>query len=378
MYRHDIFSFIILLGVIQGVFLSFFFLRQKHGNRLSSIFLGLILFFFAFLNFDFWSGYTLVTLRFPHLLDISVPFSLAMGPFIYHYTRYFLFSGKEKYFFMHYLPAVFFIFYSLCFYLQPAAFKYNVFVQSRGLSFPMQPVALHFSADPWHIRAFTGVFLTCQLIIYLLLSTRLYYLFKSGKEGARKIATEGIFWLRNTLIATSVIITIAAVIQVYFAGGRVEYILATSFTLFIYFTSYQVLRNSEFYKQGILKEKYSKSSLNEMLRDDLVKKIDLLMNNEKPYLDNLFSLKSFARAVSASPNHVSQILNEFYGESFFEYISRFRIKEAQLLLSDQKNRDIKIEQVADQVGYNSKAAFNKAFKRITGQTPLSFKRSALL
>jgi len=78
--HHDIFSFIILLGVIQGVFLSFFFLWRKTDNQQSTVFLGLILLFFALLNFDFWSGYTLTTLRYPHLLDISVPFSLAMGP----------------------------------------------------------------------------------------------------------------------------------------------------------------------------------------------------------------------------------------------------------------------------------------------------------
>lgn len=377
MDHHDIFSFIILLGVIQGVFLSFFFLWRKSDNQQSTVFLGLILLFFALLNFDFWSGYTLTTLRYPHLLDISVPFSLAMGPLTYHYTRNYLLVRKDKYLFLHYLPALFCMVYFLFFYLQDADFKYNIFIRSRGLDLPLRMDQVLFSPDPLRIRNLTGIFLTIQLITYLIASVRVYYLFVSGREEAAKnISSQGIRWLRNTLIASFVIIVVATVIQLFFAGGRVEYVLATCFTLFIYFTSFQLIRNSDFYKQGLIREKYVKSSLNSELKDNYVKKIDEYMTVDKPYLDNLFSLKTFARAVGASPNHLSQILNEHFGMSFFEFIAGFRIREAKSILTNPENADMKIEQVAYKVGYNSKAAFNKAFKINTGQTPQVFRKSS--
>jgi len=267
--------------------------------------------------------------------------------------------------------------YFLFFYLQDADFKYNIFIRSRGLDLPLRMDQVLFSPDPLRIRNLTGIFLTIQLITYLIASVRVYYLFVSGREEAAKnISSQGIRWLRNTLIASFVIIVVATVIQLFFAGGRVEYVLATCFTLFIYFTSFQLIRNSDFYKQGLIREKYVKSSLNSELKDNYVKKIDEYMTVDKPYLDNLFSLKTFARAVGASPNHLSQILNEHFGMSFFEFIAGFRIREAKSILTNPENADMKIEQVAYKVGYNSKAAFNKAFKINTGQTPQVFRKSS--
>jgi AraC-like DNA-binding protein len=378
MVHHDIFSFVILLGVIQGVFLSFFFLWRKSGNQRSNVFLGFILLFFALLNFDFWSGYTLTTLRYPHLLDISVPFTLTMGPLIYQYTRHYLLIKRDKHLMLHYMPALCCVVYSLFFYLQGASFKYNVFIQSRSLDFPLKMVSLQFSPDPWRIRNYIGIFVSVQLIVYLILSFHVYYLFKKGKaEAAKNIALQGIHWLRNTLISAFIIIIVATIIQLFYPGGRVEYILAVCFTLFIYFTSLQLIRNSDFFKQGHIHEKYIKSSLNNAMTEDLVKRIDAFIIHDKPFLNNLFSLKSFSRSIEASPNHLSQVLNEHYGLTFFEFVASYRIGEAKHILGDPKNADMKIEQIAYKVGYNSKAAFNKAFKIDTGQTPQEYKKSCL-
>ncbi len=97
------------------------------------------------------------------------------------------------------------------------------------------------------------------------------------------------------------------------------------------------------------------------------------MSTEKPFLNASFSLPGLAKRLAVSPHHLSQILNEKLGQSFFDYTAIYRIKEAQQLLVSPEHAHIKIEEIAEMVGYNSKSAFNTSFKKIVGQTPSQFR-----
>jgi AraC-like DNA-binding protein len=50
------------------------------------------------------------------------------------------------------------------------------------------------------------------------------------------------------------------------------------------------------------------------------------------------------------------------------------VQEAQALLTSKNQQHLKIEEIAEMVGYNSKSAFNAAFKKITGQTPSQYRK----
>ena len=98
------------------------------------------------------------------------------------------------------------------------------------------------------------------------------------------------------------------------------------------------------------------------------------MQEEKLYLKEDFSLPSLAKKLGVSPHHLSQILNESLGQSFFDYAAQWRIVEAKKLLVSSESQHIKIEEIAEMVGYNSKSAFNTAFKKIVGQTPSQYRK----
>jgi AraC-like DNA-binding protein len=102
-------------------------------------------------------------------------------------------------------------------------------------------------------------------------------------------------------------------------------------------------------------------------------KLDEVMNTEKPFLNDSFSLPGLAKMLAVSPHHLSQILNEKLGQSFFDYTASYRIKEAQQLLLAPEHAHIKIEEIAGMVGYNSKSAFNTSFKKIVGLTPSQYR-----
>jgi YesN/AraC family two-component response regulator len=86
-------------------------------------------------------------------------------------------------------------------------------------------------------------------------------------------------------------------------------------------------------------------------------------------------LSELAKKIGESPHHVSQVINEKLNKSFFELIASYRVEEAKRILSGDRKNKFTVEEVSEMVGYNSKTAFNNAFKKITGKTPSEFRKS---
>jgi YesN/AraC family two-component response regulator len=68
-------------------------------------------------------------------------------------------------------------------------------------------------------------------------------------------------------------------------------------------------------------------------------------------------------------------MNEKLNKSFFELLASYRVEEAKKILSADNKNKITVEEVSDMVGYNSKTAFNNAFKKLSGKTPTEFRKS---
>ena len=99
------------------------------------------------------------------------------------------------------------------------------------------------------------------------------------------------------------------------------------------------------------------------------------MRRERPHLQPSLTLSELAELVQSSSHHLSQVLNESLGESFHEYLARHRVEEAKRLLSGPEKEQLRIEDLAERVGYYSKSSFNNAFRRLTGLTPSQFRSS---
>lgn len=89
------------------------------------------------------------------------------------------------------------------------------------------------------------------------------------------------------------------------------------------------------------------------------------------------SLASMARAVGANTAYVSKALNEGLGVSFHDFVNRRRVEALKRLLADPtETRDLM--SLAFEVGFRSKASFNRVFSDIAGMTPSAFRRAARL
>ncbi|WP_438348589.1 response regulator transcription factor [Paenibacillus sp. FA6] len=83
------------------------------------------------------------------------------------------------------------------------------------------------------------------------------------------------------------------------------------------------------------------------------------------------SLKEVSDRVQVSPTYLSKQLKKELGVSFIDYLAELRIKKAMQLMNDPS---AKIYEIAEMVGYSSQHYFSNAFKKITGVSPLLFKK----
>lgn len=84
----------------------------------------------------------------------------------------------------------------------------------------------------------------------------------------------------------------------------------------------------------------------------------------------LFS--DLAHVAHISRSHLSTLFKKEVGCTFPEYLTQFRISKAKEVM---KVPHIKLQEVADMVGYKDYAHFSKAFKKITGLPPETFKQN---
>ncbi len=107
----------------------------------------------------------------------------------------------------------------------------------------------------------------------------------------------------------------------------------------------------------------------------LLEQLDSFMLNEKPYLDPQLSLESLAIALNMSSRQLSEIINGVGDSSFYDYINRYRVEEAQKLLLDASEARTSIEAVGLLVGFRARSTFYEAFRRETDQTPGEYRRT---
>ena len=140
--------------------------------------------------------------------------------------------------------------------------------------------------------------------------------------------------------------------------------------LFVYGHKYPAIFTNfvSIVKQARYKQSYLGNIDTEQKKQELV----ALMNQQKLYLEEDLSSSTLAMKLNISVHQLSQILNEHLHRNFFNFVNEYRIQDAkELLLADKKTS---VLQIAYQVGFSSKASFNRAFKRLTRLTPQEFRK----
>lgn len=85
------------------------------------------------------------------------------------------------------------------------------------------------------------------------------------------------------------------------------------------------------------------------------------------------TLTSMSKAFGLSSSYFSRCFKETTGKNYSEMINSYRVEKAKELISTEE--EIKMFQIAELVGFTSYKAFAEAFKKYTGISPESYRKS---
>jgi Response regulator containing CheY-like receiver domain and AraC-type DNA-binding domain len=97
---------------------------------------------------------------------------------------------------------------------------------------------------------------------------------------------------------------------------------------------------------------------------------DILHYINHNFRDNI-KLETIAPLFGYNSSYLGKIFNKKVGESFNSYIDHTRIDYSKKLLLEQ---DLKVYEIAEQIGYKNVDYFHKKFKKYVGESPAEFRK----
>lgn len=95
-----------------------------------------------------------------------------------------------------------------------------------------------------------------------------------------------------------------------------------------------------------------------------------IFNYIDDHIGENITLEQAAHDLGYSPQYLTQLIKEYSGYSFKPYVDYVRIMAAVRLLKFEEST---VGDVAERLGYSDVTAFSRAFKRVIGQSPRTFK-----
>ncbi|MCB1169813.1 MAG: helix-turn-helix transcriptional regulator [Leptospiraceae bacterium] len=346
-------------GITQSLLLGLYFLhrRREAGNLLESILLFVV---GATILVGYLYGSGLIV-KWPHLSRIGFTLMSLIGPLFLLSSRARSERPPVAFDLLWFLVPLGITLYLIPFHLSSAEFKAEYLKQDL--------IQIHFD---------------CVIILYfslinnlLAMARAILLLYRRDKSstssamGTRFIGGRKLYYflpLALLLAASAVSITDPNLMNsgLFSAVGSLI-VLGRSYVLL--YNRETTGQSHEMYPPA---DRYRKSLLAEDLVQTKGKEIEDYLNEDSPYLEPDFQLSDLARRLELSNVQTSQIINRFFEMSFLQLVQKKRVEQSLNLL---KTRDASftILDIAMESGFNSKSAFNAAFRKITGLSPTEYR-----
>jgi AraC-like DNA-binding protein len=243
-----------------------------------------------------------------------------------------------------------------------------------------------------------------SMIIYFLLSLRYYRLYRKLMMQVISYADHVLFrWVRNFLVAFLVMLALRLLFFVLgelmdfaykgfwwyflFFGISFYYIAITGYAnsietkvpfraggpgypgtvLLLPAASVQQEAITE-EAEGIAVEPVLKKQPDEQLAGWKEKILEQLQVH-KAYEDPELSLAALAKELKTNPALISRTINQGFEQNFNDFVNQFRINAVKEMLEKGEHKKQTLLGIAFDCGFNSKATFNRSFKKATGMSP---------
>lgn len=376
----DIISIFTFIGIALSLLLIISMLTNNKGNLIANMCLSLV---FLILIFSVCNSgifyYTNLVYRFPHVIMLPMLFLPLVGPLFFIYIKL-LVDGKHFLnlkIILHFLPALIYLVYQIPFLSQHGDRKL-VYINQ----FMTNTIDIKSKTETSIVLSLTII----QITIYFILSLRHISEFEAYLKSIYSYEKIDFMWIKRFIFA--VLFTFLNV-GVFLALMKfLNLSLKTAYrplplvvVSFLCYLTYHAMRQSNVMidsnLRNIIFEENSTILLNKSEIDCIVKKINKAMEVEKYFTEPSLSLPDLASKLGVLRNQLSFVINNQFGETFCDFINRHRVKEAKRQILESKNHSFNLLNIAMNVGFNSKTAFNVNFKKFTNISPSEYKKQYL-
>lgn len=124
------------------------------------------------------------------------------------------------------------------------------------------------------------------------------------------------------------------------------------------------------------KPRYRTTSLSEEECKRLVRILDRLMKNDRPYTNPDLKIADLASMAGTTAHALSFLFNQYMKKSYYDYVNEYRVGEFRRLVADGAGERYTLSAMAAKCGFSSRASFFRHFKNSVGVTPAEYlKRS---
>ncbi len=382
-FDFTIYSSLLLPPFIHGILFTVLLLvRGTRQNLKSDILLAALLLINALtianymLGFAGWydshDGYTTFMFYFPFHNDVWI------GPLLYFYflsltNTQFNFSKNDRRHFI--LPGL-----------------WTVMIIGKGVAdyvfyypFPNIPDFQFGTKGKWAqldnfiVMRFIGYFSFFYYLYITLKAFKKYQLYV--RENFSSTQEISFTWLRNLLYAISAAVIVMVLFELinavhnglsytqdwfaYLAIGIVLYYLSIAG----YFTRPVTLQQLNF-----IPETSETPTIASVEPEIQVWKAKLIKHIEsaKPYLEPELTLNELAKQMSTNSSLLSKVINDGTGRNFNDFINHYRVQAVISKLNAGEQKSQTLLGIAMDSGFNSKATFNRSFKKEMGKTPKEY------
>ncbi len=366
---------LVLQGLILGVMLLVRFIQKKNIN---DVLLASIVLITCYHRTTYTIGFMdwYDTFRNTKINYYLVSLGMVLAPLIYFYVKSitiadFKFKKKD---FWHLVP------WLLFFIIKLGVLLYDI----------NQPNFDNVQNGPavenllWkYVDPLVTFFSTAQMLLYLAFTFQLFYNYrKKIQDFFSNTYKLELNWIRNFLYVYSFIF-IYGILQIFID----EFIIELSWTqkwwlqfcsalivIYVgvkgYFTDLIPLTSINFDVKSIKKSQKKKKESEEF--KDKKHIVNQYFEAEKPYLNPDLNLSELANELQMNRAELSEVINSGFGQNFNDFINSFRVNLVKEKLAGGEHAKISLLGIALDSGFNSKATFNRVFKKLTNTSPTEF------
>ena len=396
-FEFGFYSSILLITFSQGIIYTFLLLikglkTEEKSNYWLSFFIFLCSLFIAPWMLGFAGWYDNQPYR-----DILfyTPFQhvLFIGPTIFCYTQSllnssFIFNKKQ---FLHFIPGILYLIYILSIWIYDQFILENYYFYKDGMDKDF---------DNWYQKL--GLI---SMIIYFVLTIRYYNIYKKLIFQVVSYAdTILLKWIKTYLIAFLAMLLLPIVFDVIgvfypelksYQGSWWFFLFFSLIMYYIAITGYsnpinptipfkfsesnrhQILllseNNTPAEEESVIDIDYEIFSENTSAEIDLWKsKIETIIQEDSLYINSELTLLDVAKKLDTNISIISKSINQGFKMNFNDFINNYRIEEVKKAFENGEHKKTTLLGIAFDCGFNSKATFNRAFKKNTGFSPKEY------